>query len=380
MLPSISDFAVEGVDPAHYSRLGGEWWIAVADVTGSTQLAQAGRDRDVNFAAAAVVAALSAVVAGTGGTAACQFGGDGAVAAIPPPCRAEAERVLAALGHWATAELDVPLRVGMVPVAALEAAGLDVLVALQDFGNGNSFGLFLGAGVPSAESWVKAGTRWRIEPCPGPLPGLEGLSCRWRPVPARRGVVMCVIADAVAPGAQGLTALARLQASIEAIVPTERAAPLGDGSRLVPKPLPTLHAIALETRVVPPARRLLRALRAVASGLILSIVHRLGRRVGTLDVGKYRRALARRSDYRKQAGGPRLVLDLTPAEADRLEAVLAAAEAAGEIRYGTARSRATTITCLVGDFMADRHVHFVDGADLGFWRASVIYKRKLGKG
>ncbi|HEY0837844.1 MAG TPA: DUF3095 family protein, partial [Azospirillum sp.] len=83
-----------------------------------------------------------------------------------------------------------------------------------------------------------------------------------------------------------------------------------------------------------------------------------------------------RSDYRKEAGGPRLVLDVTEGEARGIEAVLARFAEAGEIRYGTARAEATTITCLVGDFAADRHVHFVDGAGLGFWRASVMLKGK----
>ena len=74
------------------------------------------------------------------------------------------------------------------------------------------------------------------------------------------------------------------------------------------------------------------------------------------------------------------MLDLTPGEAERIEAILARAEAAGEIVYGTSRADAATITCLVGNFAADRHVHFVDGAHLGFWRASVELKGKRGKG
>ena len=35
------------------------------------------------------------------------------------------------------------------------------------------------------------------------------------------------------------------------------------------------------------------------------------------------------------------------------------------------------MTCLVGDFAADRHVHFVDGAGLGYWRAATVLKAKL---
>ena len=45
-------------------------------------------------------------------------------------------------------------------------------------------------------------------------------------------------------------------------------------------------------------------------------------------------------------------------------------------RSHTARSPEVTITCMVGDFMADRHVHFVDGSGLGFWRAAQVLKAK----
>jgi hypothetical protein len=375
-LPTLSDFGTDAFDPAHYARLEGDWAVAVADVVASTKLAGEGRDRDVNFIAGAVVAALSAVCSRPGQPAACQFGGDGAVAAVPPDCIGPAREVLAALAHWAATEMNIPLRVGLVPVAALRDAGHDVLAALHDFGNGNVFGQFLGPGVPMAEHWVKSDERWRLAPAPGPLPGLEGLSCRWRPVPPRHGNVLCVIIDPAQPGFPGLAALARLHAEIEAVIPTATAAPLGDGGDLEPKGLPSRHALATEMRTAPPGRRLLRLIRAVAGTAILLLVHRLGGHRFGIDTEHYRRRLAERTDYRKQSGGPRLVLDVSEHDADRLEALLAAAEARGDIRYGTARSRSTTLTCMVGDFQADRHIHFVDGEGLGFWRASVMLKAK----
>lgn len=375
-LPSIHDFAAEGNDPSRYARLEPDWAVAVADVVGSTGLAQAGRDRDVNFVAGGVVAVLSAVAGHRHRPVACQFGGDGAVAAIPPDRRTEAEAALAALGHWAEHEIGIPLRVGMVPVRDLEDAGFRVMAALNDFGNGNVFGLFLGSGIVAAEAWVKADARWRIANRPGAMPGLSGLSCRWRPVPAARGVVLCVIVDAMAPEAGGVAALTRLQAELERIVPTEVAAPLGDGGRLAPRAVPTLHAMALELRTEPRGRRAVRMVKIVVGSAVLALFHHLGLRVGWLDVARYRRALTERSDYRKQAGGPRLVLDVTHDEADRIEQALARAEAAGDIVFGTSRSDATVMTCLVGDMAADRHVHFVDGGGLGFWRASVILKGK----
>lgn len=375
-LPTIRDFAAEAFDPVRYARLPDDWAIAVADVVASTQLATQGRDRDVNFIAGAVVAVLAAVCGDDRHPAACQFGGDGAVAAVPPHCHAAARAALAALAHWSATEIGIPLRVGLVPVADLHRADHQVLAALHDFGNGNVFGQFLGDGVPVAEHWVKSGPRWRIEPAPGELPGLEVLSCRWRPIPPRRGGVLCIIIDPAQPGSAGMAALARLRDEIEAVVPTRTAAPLGDGSHLVPGGLPDAHALAVEARTVSAGHRLGRMLRALAGSAILRVVHGLGGRVRRVDSDTYRRRLAERTDYRKQAGGPRLVLDLSDAEAAALETVLARAEARGDIRYGSARAPSTTLTCMVGDFAADRHIHFVDGEGLGFWRASVMLKAK----
>lgn len=373
-LPRIDDFTAQALDPARYVRLGGDWWIACADVQGSTALAQAGRDREVNFVAGAMVAVVGGAATSPDQPAAAQFGGDGAVVAVPPDRVGAVRAVLAALGHWAAHDMDIPLRVALVPVAALDRAGYPVLAALQDFGHGNVFGQFLGPGVAQAEHWMKADARWHVGLADGALPGLDELSCRWRPVPARRGHVLCVIIDPV-DGADA--ALAPLMAAMEAVVPTNRAAPLGDGAALAPALTPAPGALDIELRGRAAASRLGRMVRAVAGTAILGTVHRLGGRAGGLDIAGYRRAMAERSDYRKLAGGPRLVLDVTGDEDARLEALLSAAEAAGTIRFGLSRARATTITCMVGDFAADRHVHFVDGDGLGFWRAAVALKAKI---
>jgi len=297
-----------------------------------------------------------------------------------PPGRAQAAgEALAALAHWADTEMGVPLRVGLVPVEALLAEGLEVLAALHDFGNGNAFGLFLGSGVAAADAWVKADPRWRIDPQPGPLTGLEGVSCRWNPVNTRRGTILCVIVDPLAGGADGLATLARVQADIERIVPTSVAAPLGMGERLEANWPPSRRSLWLEARTRPRGQRAATVLSALAKSAILSTLLKLGQKLPGFDPQHYRRTMAERSDFRKSAGGPRFVLDVTEEEAAAIDALLREHADAGRIRYGTARAEATTVTCLVGDLAADRHVHFVDGSELGFWRASVMLKEMKAK-
>ena len=378
-LPSIHDFAAEATDPGRYAALGGDWSLAVADVVASTRLAAEGRHRDVNFVAAAVVAVLSEAVRLSPEPAACQFGGDGAIAAVPPGRARAAAEALAALAHWSDTEMGVPLRVGLIPVEALLAEGLEVLAALHDFGNGNAFGLFLGSGVAAADAWVKADPRWRIDPQPGPLTGLEGVSCRWNPVNTRRGTILCVIVDPLAGGADGLATLARVQADIERIVPTSVAAPLGMGERLEANWPPSRRSLWLEARTRPRGQRAATVLSALAKSAILSTLLKLGQKLPGFDPQHYRRTMAERSDFRKSAGGPRFVLDVTEEEAAAIDALLREHADAGRIRYGTARAEATTVTCLVGDLAADRHVHFVDGSELGFWRASVMLKEMKAK-
>ncbi|MFM7706192.1 MAG: DUF3095 family protein [Rubrivivax sp.] len=409
-LPSVFDFRRDALDPLMYARLGPEWSIAVVDVVGSTALASQGQDREVNFVAGAAVAALTAALTGAGreggapgghGAApadppACQFTGDGALAAVPPGCTAEVRRVLGALVHWADDAFGVRLRAGLVPVSALRACGWQVLAALHDFGGGNTLGLFLGDGVDRADAWVKEGARWQVPPAAGALPGLEGLACRWNPVPAARGTILCVIADPVAGGEPGVTALARLLAALDAIMPSALASPLGDGRRLQPRAAPSRRAMRIELRAagtdrvaVPPGWlgrlrtglgllpvRAGRLAQALLGAMWVRAAHALGGRLGPVDVDAYRQSIATRSDFCKLAGGLRLVLDVTEDEARRVEALLQAQEAAGQLRFGTARSPEVTLTCMVGDFSADRHVHFVDGSGLGFWRAAQALKAK----
>lgn len=379
-IPRITDFAAHGADPDRYLELGPGWAIAVADVVASTALVAQGKDRAVNFVAGAVVAVLGQVVGSADAPAVCQFAGDGAIVAVPPGMEDAARQALAALAHWAQADIGVPLRVGLVPVAALNEAGHSVLAALQDFGGGNVLGLFLGSGVIAAEAWVKADDdTWRLAPKDGPLPGLEGLSCRWQPVPSRRGTVLSVLVDPVPEGRDGIAVLARVQEELGAVVAPDLAAPFGTGEHLAPPALPAWSLAGLEAR----ARkgRLaagLSRLRGWAGSALIHLAWRRGGTLGPIDAGRYLRSVARQSDHRKLAGGLRMVMDVTHAEAEAIEDVLVRVESDGLVTFGTARSDAATMTCLVGDFSSDRHVHFVDGAALGFWRAASAMKGKRG--
>ena len=72
-----------------------------------------------------------------------------------------------------------------------------------------------------------------------------------------------------------------------------------------------------------------------------------------------------------------MTLDCSPALADRIAALLSAAEAAGTARCGTHRQSAALMTCFVPSPTRSDHVHFVDGAAGGYAAAARAVKLAL---
>ena len=133
---------------------------------------------------------------------------------------------------------------------------------------------------------------------------------------------------------------------------------------------------ALEARASPLYRRspLAARLWIGARTLFAHAIFKTGMRVGGFDPARYNRQLVENTDFRKFDDGLRMTLDCTPAFADRLEARLAAAEAAGIARCGTHRQSAALMTCFVPAPTRGDHVHFVDGAAGGYAAAARAVK------
>src|SRR6201995_611451 len=115
------------MDPALYSPLPNDWIIGVSDIVESTKAIAANRYKAVNRAGAAVIAAVTNALEGR--EFPFVFGGDGASFAVGPDDVAAARSALAATAAWVKEDLDLAMRVALIPVAAIRAQGLDVRVA-----------------------------------------------------------------------------------------------------------------------------------------------------------------------------------------------------------------------------------------------------------
>ena len=103
------------LDRTHYRPLPDGWWVAVADVVDSTGAIAAGRYKAVNFAGAAVIAAVLNALSGRDFPFV--FGGDGAGLAVSGDDRPAVETALAATRRWVAEELDLSLRAAIAPLA-----------------------------------------------------------------------------------------------------------------------------------------------------------------------------------------------------------------------------------------------------------------------
>src|ERR1700693_2331546 len=179
------------MDPALYSRLPDDWSIGVADTVESTRAIAEARYKAVNMAGASVIAAVTNALEGR--EFPFVFGGDGASFAVAPDDLDRARDVLAATAAWVKDDLNLVMRVALVPVAAVRAQGLDVRVARFGPSPNLSYAMFSGGGLGWAEAAMKRGDFVVPMAPPGTQPDLTGLSCRFEEIPSTRGLILSVL-------------------------------------------------------------------------------------------------------------------------------------------------------------------------------------------
>src|SRR3954468_1743791 len=179
------------MEPSLYSPLPDDWTIGVADIVESTRAIAEARYKAVNMAGAAVIAAVTNALGGR--EFPFVFGGDGASFAIAPDDLDRARDALAATATWVREDLDLKMRVALVPVSAIRSHGLDVRVARFGPSANLSYAMFSGGGLAWADAAMKRGEFAVNEAPDGTQPDLSGLSCRFEVMPAVRGLILSVL-------------------------------------------------------------------------------------------------------------------------------------------------------------------------------------------
>lgn len=361
------------MDPALYAPLPEDWIVGVADIVDSTRAIADQRYKAVNMAGAAVIAAVTNALQGR--EFPFVFGGDGASFAVAPGDLAHARDALAATATWVRDDLDLVMRVALVPVAGIRAQGLDVRVARFAPSKNVSYAMFSGGGLGWAEAAMKRG-EFAVPPATaGTQPDLSGLSCRFQEMPSLRGLILSVLVVPMKGAPQS-----DFRKVIEDIIALVERSP--DAGRPVPPGGPEIRwppqGLDYEARARRGGSLLRRRVRVLANTLVAYAVFRLNIRLRNFVPRNYVQEVVENSDFRKYDDGLRMILDCTGDLAQALEQRLAAAASAGIVRYGLHRQDAAMMTCFTPSLDRRDHVHFIDGARGGYATAATALKAMPG--
>ena len=357
------------MDPALYSALPDDWTVGVADIVESTKAIANQRYKAVNMAGAAVIAAVTNALEGR--EFPFVFGGDGASFAVAPADLEAARAALAATATWVKEDLDLALRVALVPVRDVRAQGLDIRVARFGPSPNLSYAMFSGGGLGWADAAMKRG-EFAVAAAPsGEQPDLSGLSCRFEEIPSTRGLILSVL---VVP-AKGADPKG-FRKAIEEIIDLVERSP--DAGRPVPAGGPEIRfppkGVEYETLAARKGSLLRNRSFVLANALWAYVVMRFGIKVGNFVPKTYMQQVVENSDFRKYDDGLRMILDCTVELERALTERLAAAAANGIVRYGLHRQDAAMMTCFTPSVMRSDHVHFIDGARGGYASAATALK------
>jgi hypothetical protein len=370
-IPVFAEFE-DVANLSHYRSLPEGWILAMADVVSSGEAILNGRYKMVNMAGAAVITAVLNAL----GRADYPFvfGGDGAVIAAPGDRAVDVREALAAVARWIGEDLGLEMRVALIPVGDIRAAGHDVQVARLRSSPDLTFAMLAGGGAAWAEAQMKLGRFAVVMAPPGSKPDLTGLSCRWNPIESQNGQIVSIIA---VPGENGSSReFEGLVAEIVGI-----ASGFGNASNPVPgegpRPRFYLGGLAAEVHArAPKGRRLRAGMKVVFEILMTLLSYWTNVTIGGFNARDYGRQLGRNSDFRKFDDGLKMTIDIDDTGFRKIQQSLADAAEKGICIYGLHRQTSALVTCIVPSHRSADHMHFIDGAGGGYAQAANQMKAK----
>jgi len=377
--PSFADVTRTEV----YAPLPEDWVLVIGDVEGSTAAIARGQYKDVNLVGSSLLIATFNALGHS--NLPFVFGGDGAMLALPASELERAMPAFLATRRMARDGFDLGLRVGVVPLREIRAAGHDVRVARVPLSERFALAAFWGDGMAWAEKTIKdpqAGARFRVEgDAPPDAKTFAGLECRWNGVPSEPGETLALLV--LATGRNSAADVRVYNAFLAQL--KELFGEQSGGHPIAVNQLKLASGGAAyegETRVQrSQAGAFGRALYKLWIRLESAVGDWLMRnRIKTLpaDWGQYKEHLVRHSDFRKFDGVLRMVLSSSPAQREKLVVWLEERQRAGELAYGLHIAKEALVTCLIFE-REGGHLHFIDGADGGYARAAADLKARLAE-
>lgn len=350
----------------HFQPIPKDWIVIITDIKSSTRAIDEGRYKDVNMIGAASIVIAHNVMSDF--SFPYVFGGDGATIIIPPEYQEFMEHELAGLQQFSQHHFQLGLRIGKIAVQEVLNDGGIINVAKYALTPEKSIALFRGGGLNLAEKKIKSDEKkYCIKPKLAHLPDLEKLSCRWNPVPSKKGKILSLIIFSREQSNAFLyhRILSRFKTIFSGDL--DSANPIKE-SQLSYKGL--IDCINSEKALYDEFLS-----KTFIKRLILTLLSVFTFKFDLLK--HYRQSLSRHSDYRKFDDMLRMVVDCNPEQITLINDYLSILYQQGRIYYGIHASEHALMTCFVDSTHEGEHIHFIDGGDGGYAMAAKQLKKQL---
>ena len=346
------------------------WHVVITDIKKSTMAVEQGKFETVNLLATGSIVAVLNIAYKANLSVPFFFGGDGATFILPESILAGTLQALRIHQENTQKNYGLALRVGSVPVTDIYKEGHLLLITKLRASQLFSIPIVLGYGLSYAEKVIKA-ENYFLDLSRSNLYALDlsGMQCRWDKIkpPENYDEVVSLIVTAKESQRQPEAFKKVIEKLDEIYGAPERRKPIS-----VPmlKLKSTLEKISQEMRVRFGGYRPIYLLNKWITTLLGQIYFRT--KIGR----QYLVQLVDLSDTLVIDGKINTVISGTLHQREQLVAALNELEAQGYINYGLFVSKESIMSCYVRN-LNENHIHFVDGSEGGYTKASVMLKRKF---
>lgn len=364
---SLSDLLME----EHlFFKIPANWHVLITDVKKSTEAVANGLHETVNLVATGSIVAVLNIAYKENLTVPFFFGGDGATFIVPPSIMDAVMKALLLHQQSTQQNFNIMLRVGHMPVSVIYENGHFLNISKLKTSQLFSIPVLLGSGLSYAEKIIK-GEDYMLE-----APALQdeeldlsGMQCRWDKIkpPENYDEVVSLLVVARDGVAQAATFKKVIDQLDKIYGEHKKRTPIST-SRLKLKG--TFKKIGTEMRVRLGGYNPFYLIKTWFTTL-------LGIFYFKTKVGKnYLTQLVDMSDTLVIDGRINTVISGTSKQREQLGLALDDLEQKGDIHYGFFVSKESVMSCYVRS-MDEHHIHFVDGSEGGYTKASGVLKKKI---
>ncbi|MFB2893998.1 DUF3095 domain-containing protein [Aerosakkonemataceae cyanobacterium BLCC-F50] len=380
-LPTLHKF-LEITESQKFWSVPDDWYIIITDIVGSTKAIENGRYKDINLIGSCSIIAILNIAQSW--EIPFVFGGDGASILIPPHLLSESKQALLATQYFAKQEFNLDLRVGIVPVSAVNQSNYQVEVAKLKISETYHQGIFTGGGLTYATQLIK-------DPITAEIYNLQsqnileaanfsGLRCPWQEILSpHEEVVSLLVMSTVSDWQEEkevykivLEEIYEIYGAIENVHP------------VVPQNIKLCfknESIYKMAKIKEPNSSIFKKmlmfiklkLKTFYTALLLLL------KINTLAEESHKLELVENTDYKKFDDMLRMIISGDRQQRERLVKFLEKQYQKGKLVYGTHVSDRLLMTCVVPVNSGGRHVHFVDGADGGYALAAKDMKARINR-